>query len=462
MVSKSEKIGSIIKIYSELDKHRLFTFSSGHLGNLSYKDSQILEDKLHIAHVFLIAMRFFIYIAFPILQLVTLLRTIARVASAKFVEPSNSIFYVGIGNSDKNMYFDLIQKNQYGYADIRFVGGLRVKSSSNFKYIEIFLRSTDLLKLFLYSQLYPLMLACGLVHMCIKNNNMKIFLCEAFGEISNNKAFTNYVWKIAIKRFVENIENKIIIFPMEGRNWEKLLVSYSNRGNVTSIGYIHSAITPRNLALTKKGFYFDEEYPKKIITTGAEVTDYIGRIHSHKNILTGYFIRGESTDEYTAHSNKMTDDIIICLTGNIAEAEILCKIITTLPSKIRNKLIIRPNRNDRNYSKIKKLFFENKLRIFDSINLSIPKYCLYRSSTMAIHYMRMGVTPIYLRFDELVSNNSFELFDKIKVCEIKIEGLSDIVQLEFDDNFNTRYLNDVLNINFDNSDIKKFEKNIFK
>lgn len=92
------------------------------------------------------------------------------------------------------------------------------------------------------------------------------------------------------------IKPNVLLYPYESRSWGKLLlIAASNAEIKNRVGYQHSSITPRHLALKiLKDDQSEKELPTKIITVGKVTYDWLklnAPAVSGKLVLGGNFIR---------------------------------------------------------------------------------------------------------------------------------------------------------------------------
>ena len=58
----------------------------------------------------------------------------------------------------------------------------------------------------------------------------------------------------------------------------------------------------------------------------------------------------------------------------------------------------------------------------------MPGLCFFRSSSVAIGYLRMKVVPVYLDLEDVISNNSFELDPVHRFESVRVDaGFGDAV-----------------------------------
>lgn len=94
-----------------------------------------------------------------------------------------------------------------------------------------------------------------------------------YREIRTGEHFMQAFMNKAYGRVIAAVQPRVLLFPFENRSWEKRLVTLARRAGLGKIiGYQHTSITPRHLALRVEPAEMpDEAIPDAILTTG-EIT----------------------------------------------------------------------------------------------------------------------------------------------------------------------------------------------
>lgn len=252
-----------------------------------------------------------------------------------------------------------------------------------------------------------------------------LFLYFSLREINQNIAYRNFILNLSLFRLASNSRVKKIMYPFEGRNWESVLVKNMNDLKKFSLGYVHSAITPRNLILSHGGFLAVDEMPEKIITYSEMGTKILNQSLNPKNLKTGYFISNFSHDP---SASFIVEDIVqIALNGSVREAKEIIETIAKMKDEYKKRIFVRPNPNDKSFKLVKKYSELNGVNLYKIGTNSIPKVCFFRSSTVALEYLVLGVKIVYLQMDEIVTANIFEYAPEVDVEVANIMYLKDRV-----------------------------------
>lgn len=427
-----------ILTFSKVDHKNNFSFTSGHLGAVLIQD-YTLRNLIHQSSWIWCALRFFYFLyefckfilnaLIPIKNVGVIVRTLLRfLCNAHYQLKSHKLVIISLGDScaGKDAYFaPLLGVLQNKYYYFKIVGGSRFLTK-NYIFIECLLTRLDLFKFSLYVFISPIIDFVYLVRGAYYINDKKLaitYLILGLGEISRGIVVQNQLISQSIKSLLDSraYDFKKVVYPMEGRNWEKKIVKLINASCLTSIGYVHSMLTPRHLSLINEGFYRDKELPFTIFTPGEMIFNIVKK--SFKNVLVknGFFLRGsgvQSTEKFKISPNRL----LFALTGDQRQSK---KIITLIANSNFHKkydVIIRLNKNTSTYFNLFTYAKSLGLNLYSDLepNNSLPAICFFRSSSVALDYLKYNCIPIYLRFNDEVSSSCFELDNKINCQAVSI------------------------------------------
>jgi len=308
----------------------------------------------------------------------------------------------------------------------KIVGGKKIRTKE-FIFFEQTFKIVDFLKLFTsiflvqYAAIYSLLL------IIFSKNTLGtklFFLKYSLQEILSGALYNNYLLDIFGKKINAYGNYEKFIFPMEGRNWEKKIISNQHNSKCKYIGYIHCAITPFHLSLTSKNFYNLNEIPSVIITPGTMVYNFISKIFNNSFIINGPFIRGSDLPDNLLVDKKL---ILIVLTSYIPEAKAIIESIVSSGLHRRYKIEIKVHPDPLTSKIIIKLVNQNKLSLFTGFSNLKPIVCLFRSSSIAIEYLRIGINPIYINLQLGFSNNIFDLDNAYNFTSLDIDKFNSFV-----------------------------------
>ena len=225
------------------------------------------------------------------------------------------------------------------------------------------------------------------------------------GTFSNNKVIVTSINALLTKCHV-----KKVLYPLEGRNWEKKIVKLMSKSNIYSIGYLHCALTPRHLSLTRTGFYREDEVPSVIVANSEMSSQIFKKIFPDAIIRNGFFLRGS-----TRVVNPIQIDpnaFLFALTGNVEESSEILNCLADSEIQENYKVIIRLNPNTSSYPYLSGLAKNLRFNLYNGNEDYLPRICFFRSSSVALEYLRFNVLPVYVCINEIITNNVFELDGK--------------------------------------------------
>jgi hypothetical protein len=422
---------------SNQDKARNFNFTAGHLGAFSNPFivdrviAKLIINKKISAFFFLHTITRIIFLLIlsivPLKNLTLFIRALLRKILNKKLELPKKFLVVSVGaeKAENDPYLSkilLLLKSDFDY--FKIVGGTRVKNSE-FIFFEQVFGLLDFIKIFSFIFFNQYLAISSLFIFLFSKKSMgeKFFYINyCLEEIISGALYNNYLLDLFGKRIKKYDRYKKLVFPMEGRNWEKKIISNLNKSKCKTIGIIHCATTPRHLSLTSKMFYDSNEVPSIVMTPSTMAYNVISKVFTSAKVIKGSFIRGTNPpSNLTVEKNS----IVFALTSNFIESKMIIKSILDSNLQNRYKIEIRLNKNTRTFKKIKKIIDTNNLILFTSFsnNNTKPLVCLFRSSSTAIEYLRIGVNPIYICLNSGFSNNIFDLDNTYNFNKLDIDDL---------------------------------------
>ena len=143
---------------------------------------------------------------------------------------------------------------------------------------------------------------------------------------------------------------------------------------------------------------------------------------SYGNIVRkGFFLRSLNRSLFNTSTESC---ILFALIGDISEAKLIINKIVNLQKKLSVPITVSVNRNTSSFKHIQKIVVTSGLRVYDPVNCGLPIVCFFRSSSVAIEYMRRGVYLVYLDLNEPISNNTFDLDSSFNVENLDVNDLS--------------------------------------
>ncbi|MFZ3087182.1 MAG: hypothetical protein WA123_03860 [Methylotenera sp.] len=446
-VSNDLKIKDLIQSFSDVDTKNHFSFTSGHLGTLPVSDDVLMkfiinkgffESLKKITLVLRELIKLIIFFFLPVKNIAILLRTILRY----FCNPkpiashSLTVISLGIQSSSKDAYFGPLLTqldNKFDY--LKIVGGYSFRSK-NYFYVESALSFFEVVKFSIYILFSPLLSLGYLLSKVIKLDRLdykEIFFLLGLKEINSGIITQNNLIAISIKAWLNKNKTNKILYPMEGRSWEKNIVKCMNESSVQSVGYIHCVLTPRHLSLVMPGFYRQKEIPSIIVAPSQMIARLVRVTFPNAIVKKGYFLRGDENNK-TNPKKKNPNCLLFALTGNIAESTRIIDCIIALGIQKKYQIILRLNPNTSSYKYLIGYAEKFGINLYSNSMEYLPSICFFRSSSVALDYLKLNVTPVYLSLGEIISSNVFDLdkkygFEILEMNELFGVNLNNLVKL---------------------------------
>ena len=419
---------ALLRQFARADRRRLFAFSSGVVGAVPMADAQALDYAQGrapfalLATLALDAVKFIFAALLPARNAALLARALLRKALNGAPGPlhARSVISVGPHAAATDPYFGAFlaaEREPYNY--LKIVGGAALRERG-WRFVETELSYPALLTLALLGLLHPLLMLASLAAGAARVdgwNAKLLFLLLGCRETHRGTAFQNQLMAAALAVHLQGTVVRSIFFPMEGRNWEKQLVSRANARGARSTGYLHCALTPRHAGLLNAEFFAGAELPSVLRTPGPMAAKAIAPNLPSVQVRSGYFIRG---DRAAGGAPARGDALLFALTGNVEESQRILQAIAGLPAG-PDRPLVRLNPNAASHARLAREARGLGLELW-SAGAAAPRLCFFRSSSVAIGYLRSGVVPVYLDLGEAISNNSFDVdgaqrFERISLDE---------------------------------------------
>ena len=424
----------LVNQWAKADQSKVFNFTSGHLGALPIKDTKLialvqsgdLYQAINLGALLALELvKFIVLTILPIKNLSLVLRTVFRRFFGKKTDFIHALTVISLGNqpSEKDPYFGLLLINldeKFNY--LKIVGGFDFKSK-NYEFIESALSYANLFKLAFSILFSPLFALCYLLSRALTLNSCKnftVFTILGLKEINSGIFSNNKIIVTSIRSWLANNQTKKILYPMEGRNWEKNIVETMKAKGIYSIGYLHCALTPRHLSLTQTGFYRLHDIPSVIIANSEMSAKLLSQTFPKALVREGFFLRGSANDRKDILQDSNT--LLFALTGSIEESSEILNCLAESRIQTIYKVIIRLNPNTSSYAYLAAFAEKFKFNLYTGNETSLPSICFFRSSSVALDYLKFNVLPVYISTNEVVTNNVFELDNKYKFNSLVFTG----------------------------------------
>ena len=425
MVTTLHQVETLAYAFCQADRLRTFNFTSGHLGNLPMSDEEcrnFLEHGQLPQSLTTQCLKFAINLLLPLKSYAVLGRALLRKHFSRNSESSTSLAVLSLGDSTapNDPYLGkLLQQTKQPFDYLKIVGGTVVRTQK-YRFVESSLGRSYLC---LAIALMPLLQLTFLLRLLqslsyLQDKNVrKLFALLALGEINTGGALNQALIVRAMRRHMR--KRTTLLYPLEGRNWEKAVAASVNSLGANSIGYLHCALTPRHLSLLHPGLLEKHEWPSTLITPGEMAHKLLTKTHADLNVRRGYFLRGGRSP---SNNPQRAPYLLFALTGNIRESEEILSNVAVFAHNSGQSVVIRLNPNTSTFPHLRQFTRELGLALYDPKEPTLPQLCFFRSSSVAIDYLRNDVVPIYLDTGELIGTNIFELDGKFPIESVLIDS----------------------------------------
>ena len=120
-------------------------------------------------------------------------------------------------------------------------------------------------------------------------------------------------------------------------------------------------------------------------------------------------------------SNEPRISLLFALIGDTLESELIIRRVASLKNILQQQLVIRLNPNTASFPYLEQLTRSLGLSLYTPQTPGLPQICFFRSSSVAVEYLKQDVRSIYLALDEPVSNNIFELDNKFGIESVHVD-----------------------------------------
>ena len=425
----------LLRQFSHADRERAFAFSAGVVGAVPMRDRELLDllqgkaPGALAAGLAIESLKVLVAALIPARNLALLARTLLRTALNPRPRTLYSTTVVSVGSAagPADPYFGAFLANAgEAYNYLKIVGG-RVLRADAFSFVESSLSAAGLLRLSVLALVQPLVALSSLAASAARIDgaiSRRLYVLLGLKEIHGGTVFQNRLTMEALQAHVGNDAVRVVIFPMEGRSWEKRLIAAVNARRARASGYLHCALTPRHAGLLHPGFFAAHEIPAIIRTAGTIAAKAIAGNFPGVEVRPGCFIRGD----LSGAGRRDAGLLLFALTGNIEESTRILQSIAAFAARKAHRVVVRLNPNASTYGYLCDVARKLGLKTWEDAGRVVPGLCFFRSSSVAIGYLRMKVVPVYLDLEDVISNNSFELDPVHRFESVRVDaGFGDAV-----------------------------------
>lgn len=211
-------------------------------------------------------------------------------------------------------------------------------------------------------------------------------------------------------RLLKESKPSAVVIPFEARSWERSLVRLSHHARIPIVGYQHSSLTQRHLALVIPGRGWSRaDLPVTIMTCG-QVT--AKRLCALANAGGAKLVAGAALRSNRQTVPALGNALLVAISSSIGESRAIVRLINGVASRLNMPVIIRPHPTipiDEIYAG-----FDWPSSVVVSKNRSLMQdiadscFVAYSSSTVALEGLIYGRLPIFLDIADILSGDPID------------------------------------------------------
>lgn len=232
------------------------------------------------------------------------------------------------------------------------------------------------------------------------------YLHQALSEIHTGNVTNLRLLDMSIRNFIQIYPStRVVIIPLEGRTWEKIIIRACRASNVKTVGYVHGALNGnhRGILGSEMASFFP---PDCVVCCGEYFRKLmINADWAASNIRVMPYLRYQQKVIATSNSRR----IVIFLSGNIYWDE---KILSYFGSYTNSNISIQVSMNPRGTSHqlLQERAKNLKLATWDG-KFSPNTVVLTRSLSLLIEVRQMLIPAGIITFEHCYDNNLIALLD---------------------------------------------------
>lgn len=227
-------------------------------------------------------------------------------------------------------------------------------------------------------------------------------------EHASGDVFMQGLMASMFERMLATLKPATLVYPFENRNWEKKLLGAARRQGVRCVGYQHSSITPRHLALSDNaGLAEPGALPDEIVTCGEITAELIAARmpQARARVRVGTALRAQRL----ALASPEAWGVLAPISSSRAEAWEILRLLHELGSDSTTPIVVRTHPTipiDDLYAQFR---WPAHVRLSRNRSLTddfaATSLVAYSSSTVALEGMLYGRLPVFLDIGDIPSGN---------------------------------------------------------
>lgn len=200
------------------------------------------------------------------------------------------------------------------------------------------------------------------------------------------------------------------VVPFEGRSWERSLIRLAHRQGIPVVGYQHSSLTPRHLALLESGAgWCRTDLPDRVITCGEVTAERLLAMagESQTQLVVGAAVRANRQPLPPPGSA-----LLVAISSSRGESRAILQFMHGAANQLQMPIIIRPHPTILIDDLFGEFSWPSSVRL--SVGRSLAqdmaeaRYIAYSSSTVALEGLIYGRLPVFLDIHDVLSGDPID------------------------------------------------------
>ncbi len=201
-----------------------------------------------------------------------------------------------------------------------------------------------------------------------------------------------------------------VVVPFEGRSWERTLIRQAHRQGIPVVGYQHSSLTPRHLALLEIGSgWCRADLPDRVVTCG-EVT-------AERLLAMAGECRTELVVGTAVRANRQPlpppgNALLVAISSSRGESRALLQFVHGAVERLQMPVIIRPHPTIPIADLFGEFSWPSSVKVSAGRSLAqdmAEARCVaYSSSTVALEGLIHGRLPVFLDICDVLSGDPID------------------------------------------------------
>lgn len=201
-----------------------------------------------------------------------------------------------------------------------------------------------------------------------------------------------------------------VVVPFEGRSWERTLIRLAHRQGIPVVGYQHSSLTPRHLALLETGSgWCRADLPDCVVTCGEVTAERLQAMagEGRTQLVVGAAVRANRQPLPPPGST-----LLVAISSSRGESRALLQFVHGAVERLQMPVIIRPHPTIPIDDLFGELSWPPSVQVSAGRSLAQDmaeaRFVAYSSSTVALEGLIHGRLPVFLDIRDVLSGDPID------------------------------------------------------